>query len=203
MSREGPVALLVGRPGVGKSALFRLLAASPAGPGDGMGRGWPVRRPQERRTRPGPPPPLGVACRWYRLELGRGRVERLLLVEGASVPERLPAAVAERRRLGETLLLLEDAEMVLHVLDGPRLGLEPEASWLHPIDEELQRIGVRRPAYAAVVSGTDRPWGPTGLARLRERWSGLPVFPFSAATREGVREIRSWLREQLGRARVR
>ncbi|MDI3299081.1 MAG: hypothetical protein QJR08_07940 [Bacillota bacterium] len=201
MSREAPLALLVGRPGVGKSALLRLLSASPGEPG----RGWPLRPPLGRRPpeRALPPAPLGVARRLLRFDVGRGRLERLLVVEGAPVPERLPEAMAERRRLGETLLLLEEAAVILHVLDGPALGVEGEGNWLHPLDAELQALGLRRPAYAAVVSGTDRPWGPTGLSRLRERWPGVPVFPFAAATREGVREIRSWLREQLVRARVR
>lgn len=201
MSRPAPVALVVGRPGVGKSALLRLLGSA----GGEAGRGWSLRaslarRPPERERGV---PALGVARRLLLFDAGRGRVEALLVVEGAAVPERLPEAVAERRRLGETLLLLEEAALVLHVLDGPSLGGEGGENWLHPLDAELQALGARRPAYAAVVSGIDRPWGPTGLARLRERWPGVPVFPFGPSTREGVREIRAWLRGQVTGARPR
>ncbi len=104
-----------------------------------------------------------------------------------------PRYLLQRSMLGEALRAVEDADVVLLILDATR----PEET--RPAGEALARLSDRRDSLVVAVNKVDA--APAGAVDALERWTqetfGLDACPLSAERGEGVAELRVELEERL------
>ncbi|MDI3256567.1 MAG: GTPase ObgE [Kyrpidia sp.] len=167
---------LVGMPSVGKSTLLAAVTAAKPKTAD-----YPFTTLS---------PNLGV------VDVGEGRSFVLAdlpgLIEGAHLGQ----------GLGHQFLRhIERTRVIVHVVDmaGPE-GRDPYDDWKQ-INEELRLYDPRLLERPQVIAANkmDLPKAEERLETFRERVGDVPVFPISAATGKGVRELMFAVADMLDR----
>ncbi|MGC8488821.1 MAG: GTPase domain-containing protein [Clostridia bacterium] len=178
-------AVVVGRPRVGKTRFVETLAdflghetpATPRVPTFGASlRAWrgggetlPALTVKDRRGRP-----------WLRL------------LDTEALREDISERSEQRRAMALSLLRLQEAHIVFHLLDAAQAG---RLSGYHPapLDREVHDYGVTRPVYVIIATKIDTLAAAEGVRRLRLQFPADPLIPVSLLTRRGLRDVRRFL----------
>ncbi|MEZ7872686.1 MAG: GTPase ObgE, partial [Eubacteriales bacterium] len=93
---------------------------------------------------------------------------------------------------------VERTKLLIHVVDVSGSESRDPVEDYHQINEELRRYGQldRRPQIVA-ANKMDLPGAEENLERLREAAGDIPVFPVSAAARQGFDELLNRVIERL------
>ncbi|MEW6044898.1 MAG: GTPase domain-containing protein [Bacillota bacterium] len=201
-------ACVVGRPGVGKT-LFVLRFAQWCGhrrlvvrrraqePDDGewvemdlsaavaqlVGTGTPTTRQIQH---------LDVEWRHAKRQV------TVRLVDTVGLTAQIHPDPALRRSMAETLALVMESRIVLHVVDGPGTARAPERLLDEDdLDAQLGRYGERRGGYAVLVNKLDLPGGRAGLESVRRAWPRRTVLGISALEAWGFAAVRKFLQRRV------
>lgn len=200
-------ACVVGRPGVGKTLFVlrfaqwcgqrRLLLRQEAPGSEGA---WEELDPAAAVARlVGGEAPTTRALQEVEVPWRQGkRVVRLRLLDTVGLTEGVHPDPLLRRAMAETLAAVMESRVVLHVLDGPRIGQEPRRLLdEEDLDAQIGRYGERRGHYAVLVNKLDRPGGRAGLEAARRAWPRRVVLGISALEGWGFAGVRRFLQRRL------
>lgn len=132
------------------------------------------------------------------VSLNGGRTRRpLLLTDSTGVPERVHPHPDVRRGVVQTLRALQEAAVVLHVIDAAELGEQGWGASISPVDDQIARFAAGRCPYLVLANKMDLSWSRPGYGALRRALEGRTVVPVSALRGTGFREVRAFLSRHL------
>lgn len=132
------------------------------------------------------------------LELrGRKGSRRFELVDTGGLTDEIPPAPQVRQAQVETLGLLFQAGLLLHMLDASALGRPGAPEAPGEVDLQLYQFGRARGRYLLLANKMDREGAAEGWREARRRFAGVPMVPVSALTGQGFKEVKRHLRRHL------
>lgn len=126
------------------------------------------------------------------LPVGKG-VKRFELVDTSGLIEGIPREVAIRRAMAQTLAAVREADLVLHIVDASAAARRGAIEAIGEVDFQVAHFAQMKGGYLILANKMDLPAGKEGLARIRQEFAGHPVIPISALTKEGFREVKSYV----------
>ena len=122
--------------------------------------------------------------------VGKGKRQFALLaacglVEGIHPERNIRLAMAQ------SLQLIKDADLVLHVIDAAAVGRNQDSFGV--LEEELASWGEARGNYLLLANKMDLPAARAGLAAIQSFFSALPVIATSARTGQGFKEVKKYV----------
>jgi hypothetical protein len=133
----------------------------------------------------------------FAMEFPRGKGYRqLLMTDTTGLAQGIHPDVELRNAMAQTLQVMADAPLLIHVVDasslgwtGKHAGMETADAW-DQLDEQVSRFGVRQPGYLILANKMDLPGAKMGYQRLRQRFTKQRVIPISAMHNMGFREVK-------------
>jgi predicted GTPase len=197
-----PLVLVAGKPNVGKTLLALNFAAYLGEPMLSVTVVDSTGRPDEQRLRfeharrawvsSTPHSTLVPLAIQVTLPGRRGR-RSVRILDTPALVDTVSDRDEVRHGMAETLKWLTEAEVVMHVVDAAAYGRR-ELSAAGPVDMELMGFQRMVPGYVVIANKIDRPEAAGALRRLRAALAGgPPLIPASALTRQGFRELKTFL----------
>lgn len=198
-----PQAVVLGRTNVGKTvftvnfALYlgaRELAVSFAPPDGqkalrffgGPGALEELAGPEPHKTR-------SLQSTTVQVPAGKG-AKRFALVDTTGLADDIHPEAEVRRGMAQTLSLLREARLILHLLDAAAVGERGPTGSVGEVDYQVARLGrAQGGGYAILANKMDLPAAPRGLEIIRHEFAGHAIFPISALRREGFEEVRKFV----------
>ncbi|BAS27580.1 GTPase [Limnochorda pilosa] len=194
--------LVLGKPNVGKT-LFSLRFAFFLGARvvrlarAGEERTW-ASEEMAARELVSDQPHQTLAVQRLALEIrARKGSRRFDLVDTGGLTDEIPASQAVREAQAETLGLLRQAGVILHMVDASRILSPGAVEAAGEVDAQLFRFGRTRGAYLILANKMDLDGATEGLGEVRRRFAGAPVVPLSARTGLGFGEVKRHVRRHL------
>lgn len=127
------------------------------------------------------------------LEFKAGKGKKAVeLMDTTGLTQQIHDDPLTRKAMAQTLSAIRSAEIIIHVIDAHLLGsadaLPDPAEG--DLDMQLAAFAGPRGGYCVVANKMDLPGAKRGLARIRRLFTGYKVLPVSAATREGLKEVK-------------
>lgn len=125
----------------------------------------------------------------FRAGKGKKTVE---LMDTTGLIEQIHDDPLTRKAMAQTLSALRGAQIIIHIIDAHLAGHEDAVSdpTERDLDMQLAAFAGPRGGYCIVANKMDLPGAKRGLARIRRLFTGYKVLPVSAATGEGLKEVR-------------
>ncbi len=96
-----------------------------------------------------------------------------------------------RLAMAQSLMLLRDADLVMHIIDAALIG--KDRSSLGVLEEELATWGRTRGNYLILANKMDLASANQGLRTIEHHFSALPIIATSARTGQGFREVKKYV----------
>ena len=200
-----PDCVLVGRPNSGKT-LFLINLCEHLGCGtleletEGPAGGTLRRRlsPEEaRRLLVGGAPQTTVGVQRVLVRIRRGKSGReCRLVDTTGLVESVHPDESVRWGMASSIGEMLRGRVVLHLVDASLV--REGAVWWGELEEQMDRYLSLRPGYAVLANKMDLPEAEAGLRNLLAQTPARRVFPVSALTRAGFREVVDFVRRHVG-----
>lgn len=126
------------------------------------------------------------------LPVGKG-VKRFEMVDTSGLTEGIPKDLAVRRAMAQTLALVREADLVLHVVDASQASTKGAVQALGEVDFQVAQFAQMKGGYLILANKMDLPAAREGLERIRREFVGHHIIPISALTREGFREVKRFV----------
>lgn len=125
----------------------------------------------------------------FRAGKGKKKVE---LVDTTGLIDAIHDDPLTRKAMAQTLSAVGGAQIIIHVIDAHLMGSVDKSSDPEDADLDMQLAAFAGPrgGYCIVANKMDLPGAKRGLARIRRLFTGYKVLPVSAATKEGLKEVR-------------
>lgn len=127
---------------------------------------------------------LELECAVGKGKRGFELVDTCGLMEGVHPQEQI------RRAMAQSLLLIRDAALVLHLIDAAELGRGKE---LGALERELATWGEKRGNFLVLATKMDLAGARGGLEKIKDFFSQLPVIATSAVSGLGFREVKKYV----------
>lgn len=132
------------------------------------------------------------------LRLPAGKQRRpFLLVDSTGLTDGIHENEEVRHAMAQTLELLQEADLILHMLDAARVGGSQEGEGVSEVDRQIARYAIVRSSYAILANKMDLPRAKAGLLRIQEAFPHQRVIPVSALKKIGFREVKSFVWDRL------
>ena len=193
--------IVLGKPNVGKTLLVLGLADSMkakevditfADPGGARYcRKYPIDIAMRELV--GAMPHQTRCLQWLTLEFRVGKGKKAVeLVDTTGLIEQIHDDPLTRKAMAQTLSAMRSAQIIIHVIDAHLAGqvdMQSESAE-RDLDMQLAAFAAPRGCYCIVANKMDLPGAKRGLARIQRSFTGYKVIPVSAATRDGLKEVR-------------
>lgn len=126
------------------------------------------------------------------LPVGKG-VKRFEMVDTSGLVEGIPKELAIRRAMAQTLALVREADLVLHMVDASQASAKGAVQALGEVDYQVAQFAQMKGGYVILANKMDLPGAHEGLERIRREFAGHHIIPVSALTREGFREVKRFV----------
>lgn len=129
-----------------------------------------------------------------RLELPVGKgVKRFDIVDTSGLMEGIHSDAKVRKAMAQTLAMVREADLILHMVDAAKAGREGAVKSLGDVDYQVAQFAQMREGYLILANKIDLPQASLGLERIRSEFSGHAVLPISALHRRGFREVKRFV----------
>lgn len=130
------------------------------------------------------------------LPKGKGR-RNFRLVDSTGLTDSVHTDSEVRLGMAQTLRMLRQADIIIHVLDAAAVGETDVTNPLSDIDLQICRYAPLRCPYLVVANKIDLPWAAAGLATIQRFLPHHKVVPVSAMDRTGFREVKAFVWDHL------
>jgi 50S ribosomal subunit-associated GTPase HflX len=193
--------IVLGKPNVGKTLLALALADYVKAKDveitfqDPGGAGYSRKYPMDIAIRElvGTLPHQTKCLQSLSLEFRAGKGKKTVeLVDTTGLIDEIHDDPLTRKAMAQTLSAIRGAQIIIHVIDAHLFGHADGLSDPREGDLDMQLAAFAGPrgGYCIVANKMDLPGAKRGLARIRRLFTGYKVLPVSAATREGLKEVR-------------
>jgi 50S ribosomal subunit-associated GTPase HflX len=139
-----------------------------------------------------PSPHKTTSVQTLQLECAVGKGKRQFeLLDTCGLVEGIHPQRDIRLAMAESLLLLKDADLVMHVIDAAAVGSDQGS--MGSLEEELAGWGCTRGNYVILANKMDLAASQSGCEAIRRSFSQLPVLAISARTGQGFREVKQYV----------
>ena len=129
-----------------------------------------------------------------RLELPVGKgVKRFDIVDTSGLMEGIHEDAAVRRAMAQTLGVVRDAHLILHIVDAYQASLGGAVRAIGDVDYQVAHFAQIREGYAVLANKIDLPGAARGVELIRAEFSRHVVIPISALSRQGFREVKRFV----------
>lgn len=198
--------VVIGKTNVGKT-LFALRFAAMLSLKEVAVTFRPSNGPDVRRSLPievgiatltGDQPHLTRCIQSFELILPKGKGKQLLsLMDTCGLADGIHPEPEVRRAMAQTLAVVRNADVVLHMVDASKVGQDGVLTGLGPVDYQVAQFAGMRAGYAILANKMDLPGSEKGLRRLRSEFSGYFIFAISALKGEGLKEVKQFVWKHL------
>lgn len=130
------------------------------------------------------------------LTAGKGK-KRMALKDSTGIMEGIPSDIELRKAIGQTLLSIREADLILHIVDTSQILKNDPLLSLGETDYQLAELGRLRKNYLMLANKIDIPESAKGLCRLKEMFHDIMIIPISALYKTGFSEVREYIRRNL------
>lgn len=123
------------------------------------------------------------------LPVGKGR-QSFELVDSSGLTDGIHASPVIRAAMAQTLEAIVLAKVVIHVLDAARIGLLGLSEGIGIIDRDLAEYARTQGDYFILANKMDLSCSQKGLKLIRQNFREIQVYPVSALTMQGFKEVR-------------
>ncbi|MBO8127221.1 MAG: 50S ribosome-binding GTPase [Firmicutes bacterium] len=123
------------------------------------------------------------------LPFGKGQ-KTLELVDSSGLIDGIHPSPAIRRAMARTLEAIALAQIIIHILDAALIGLKGTGEGIGAIDWDLAEYAKQNREYLLLANKMDLSGANQGLALIRKSFTGVRVYPVSAKTMQGFKEVR-------------
>ena len=127
----------------------------------------------------------------------RGRRRRMLITDCAGLVDDGMDHAALRASIAQTLTMLIEADVILHVIDANQVGRRVDGGDPHKrthglsaVDSLIAQLAGQKEGYMILANKMDMPGGKSGYRHLCSKFSKQKVFPISALYATGLREVK-------------
>lgn len=122
--------------------------------------------------------------------VGKGK-KQFQLLDTCGLMEGIHPAGDIRLAMAQSLMLLRDADLVMHIMDAALVGRDQSS--LGVLEEELATWGRTRGNYVILANKMDLASAREGLRAIERHFSSLPIIATSARTGQGFREVKKYV----------
>lgn len=134
------------------------------------------------------------ALHGVRLEIPVGKgAKEFEIVDTAGLIEGIPKETGIRRAMAQTLAMVREADLVLHMVDAAQAAAKGAVEAFGEVDFQVAQFAQMKGGYVILANKMDLPTSRAGLERIRREFVGHYVIPISALTREGFREVKRFV----------
>lgn len=147
-----------------------------------------------RMTLVSPTPHHTRALQVVQLKVPKGKSRcDVALTDTTGLCEGIHESATIRRSMVQTLRRLRETQVVLHLIDGSRVGTVGAPEAMGDLDHQLARFATGRLGYAIIVNKMDLPGAGAGLASVRSTFPYHVIIPMSALRKQGFREVKAFV----------
>ncbi|MBE3574595.1 MAG: 50S ribosome-binding GTPase [Firmicutes bacterium] len=198
--------VVIGKTNVGKT-LFTINFASYCGvqemhisfrEPDGRRSSRVLQREDAAAELAGPEPHKTRRLQSISLELPVGKGTRHLeLVDTSGLTDYVHRDVEVRRAIAQSLAMIRDAALILHMVDAALVGESGPVAGLGEVDYQVAQFAQMRRGYAILANKMDLPAAARGLELVRSEFAGHVILPVSALHWLGFREVKQFVAHAL------
>jgi len=127
-----------------------------------------------------------------RFPKGKSRCD-VALTDTTGLCEGIHHELAVRRSMAQTMQRLRQTQLVLHIIDGSRVGAVGSVEAMGELDHQLARFATGRVGYGIIVNKMDLPGATAGLGYVKSCFPYHVVIPVSALRKRGFREVKAFV----------
>lgn len=122
--------------------------------------------------------------------VGKGK-KQFELLDTCGLIEGIHPETEIRLAMAQSLMLLQDADLIMHIIDAAEVGRERGRPGT--LEQELATWGRTRGNYVVLANKMDLASAKEGLAIIEHHFSALPIIATSARTGQGFREVKKYV----------
>lgn len=131
-----------------------------------------------------------------RLPAGKRR-QSFILMDTAGLTDGIHSEEEVRRAMAQTLRALQEADLILHVLDAAKAGAPGSWDAVAEVDRQIARYATVRSSYAILANKMDLPWAKNGLIQIQQAFPEHRIISVSALKKSGFREVKAFVWDRL------
>lgn len=126
------------------------------------------------------------------LSIPAGKIKKsVLLTDSSGFADGIPQEPAIRHAVAQTLLVVKQAALVLHMLDAADTFIISE------IDRQIAQYALTRGGYVILANKMDLQGARKGLAIIRRHFPNQLILPISVVQKRGFKEVRAVVANSL------
>lgn len=130
--------------------------------------------------------------------LPRGKGKRhVSLTDTSGLVDGIHQDESVRRAMAKTFRAIHDADFILHLIDASKVGTSGAVEGMGELDYQIARYAPLQCRYAILANKIDLPWAGMGLMKLEKEFRDQRIFPVSALSRRGFKEVKSFVWSHL------
>jgi len=98
-----------------------------------------------------------------------------------------------RKSMAQTLTMLRDADLILHLVDAVEIGQKEILQVLDDVDYQIAQFANLKGGYAILVNKMDLSGAEEGLQKLQKEFMGYYIVPISSLLKEGFKEVKAFV----------
>ncbi|MGI6574401.1 MAG: GTPase [bacterium] len=127
---------------------------------------------------------------------GKGK-KKLEITDTTGLIDTIHEDVEIRRAIAQTLGMLRQADILIHIIDVSKLMPDPNQPLLDAIDYQLIQYAQLKGRYCILANKMDLPGAKEGLQRLQQELPGQYIIPISALYKRGFKEVKTFVTHSI------
>ncbi|UNC91899.1 GTPase domain-containing protein [Candidatus Contubernalis alkaliaceticus] len=130
-----------------------------------------------------------------KLAEGKGK-KNLILTDSTGLKDGIHPKAEIRKAMAQTLESLLEADLILHMVDISKMiyaNRESTILDMEYIDRQIMDLGRERSGYLLLINKIDLLQSYQNREKIKQQFSGIPVFLISSVTGEGFPEVKSYV----------
>jgi len=124
--------------------------------------------------------------------MGKGK-KKIKIVDTAGLIEGIHPDVDVRKAISQTLSIIRDSDLILHIIDAPAAKSKDLPSSMGEVDYQIAQFAQLKRGYAILANKMDLPAANEGLDKIKEEFPGHLILPISALYKRGFKEVKAFV----------
>jgi len=129
-----------------------------------------------------------------KFSVGKGQ-KKLILTDSTGLKDGIHPKEEIRKAMAQTLGALVEADLIMHMVDISQMADLGQENFftLELIDRQIMDFGRERSSYLLLINKIDLLQSHISREKIKQQFSGIPLFLVSSVTGEGFPEVKSYV----------